>query len=117
MQNEGNKTLGIISIVCGGVAIVCSFTTYLTILGIAAGIVGLILSVKAKKSFQDAGQTSPLPTVGLVLSIVGLVLSVIFFFTCTLCAICLCASGDALQTAADSGQLESALNELSSALG
>lgn len=117
MQNEGNKTLGIISIVCGGVAIVLSFFTYLNIIGLAAGIVGIILAVKAKQSFQNAGQTSPVPTVGLVLSIVGLVLSAIFFFTCTLCAICVCASGTALESAADSGQLESALNDLSSALG
>jgi hypothetical protein len=58
--------LGIASIVLSGVSL----------LGLAAGIAGLIVSRKAKK--DEPGAPSWMHTLGLVLSIIGIVLSVIF---------------------------------------
>ena len=118
MNNQGNKTLAIIGIVCGAVAIVFSFIIYANIVGLAAGIVGIVLAIKAKKSFEGAGEASPLPKIALILAIVGTVLSAIFFFTCTLCAICLCATGTAANnlSTSDVNQLSDALNSAFSSL-
>ena len=73
-MQQGNKTMGIISIVLGAVAIVCAYFYMVNIAAVIAGIVGIILAVMSKKSFVAAGETSPIPTVGLVLSIIGLVM-------------------------------------------
>ena len=83
MEKQGNKVLGIVAIILGAVAIVTFYIPVFNIFSLICGIVGLILAIISKKSFKEAGQTSPVPTVGLVLSIVGLVLSVIGFITCT----------------------------------
>lgn len=72
-MKQGNKTLGIIGIVLGGASIVFCWVPFFFI----AGIVGLVLSILSKKSFAEAGQTSPVPKIGLILSIVGIVLGVI----------------------------------------
>ncbi len=53
------------------------------IVGIVAGIVAMVLSVKAGK-VNKTGAT----TAGLVLGIIGLVLSAILFLSCGLCQIC-----------------------------
>ena len=94
MQQQGNKTMGIISIVLGAVAIVCAYFYMVNIAAVIAAIVGIILAVMSKKSFTAVGQTSPVPTVGLVLSIIGLVMSVIGLFACT---ICVCTMKGALE--------------------
>ena len=105
---SGNqKTLGIVSIVLGGFAIVFAWVMWVNIAAVLAAIAGLVLAIMAKKGFAAAGQTSPLPTVGLVLSIIGLVFSIIGFFTCT---VCVCAAKQALDDPAVASQLSSALS-------
>ena len=64
-MQQGNKTMGIISIVLGAFAIVCAYIYMANIAAVIAAIVGIILAVMSKKSFAAAGETSPIPTVGL----------------------------------------------------
>ena len=89
MTMSGNqKIFGIISVVCGGVAVfMACFTStiFMGVFGMAAGIAGIVLSSIAKKGFAAAGETSPLPKIGLILSIVGLVLCTIFTISCAIC--------------------------------
>lgn len=116
-MQQGNKTMGIISIVLGAFAIVCAYIYMANIAAVIAAIVGIILAVMSKKSFTAAGQTSPIPTVGLVLSIIGLVMAVIGVFACT---ICVCTTKGALDAAASdpnfASNLSSALNGIASDL-
>lgn len=108
---SGNqKVLGIVSIVCGAVGICFAWTMWVNIAAMIAAIAGIVLAVMSKKGFAAAGESSPIPTVGLVLSIIGVVVSVIGFFTCTVCA---CAASKALQ---DPSVQSSLANALSSAL-
>lgn len=95
MEKQGNKVLGIIGIVCGAFAIIFAYWYMVNIAAVIAGVAGIVLAVMAKKSFKEAGQTSPIPTVALVLSIVGTVLAVIGFFACT---VCVCAFGTAVES-------------------
>ncbi len=115
MEKQGNKALGIVAIVLGAIAIVTFYIPVFNIFSLICGIVGLVLAILSKKSFKEAGQTSPVPTVGLVLSIIGLALAAIGFFTCTVCGACM-----ASEVAKDpklANQLSSALNSaLSSAV-
>ncbi len=85
MEKQGNKAAGIVGIILGALSIVFCWVPFFFI----AGIVGLILAIVSKKSFKEAGQTSPVPTVALVLSIIGLVLGVIVgtIVLCTACAV------------------------------
>ena len=110
-MQQGNKTMGIISIVLGAFAIVCAYIYMANIAAVIAGIVGIILAVMSKKSFVAAGETSPIPTVGLVLSIIGLVMSVIGLFTCTICT---CAAKTALEDPAVQSAINSAVSNFSS---
>ena len=84
MQNKGNETNGmaIAGLVLGIVSIAFS---WLTFVGLVAGIVGLVLSVMGRKHCAP-GQTG-MVTAGLVLSIIGVVFSGIFT-TCTMCTWC-----------------------------
>jgi hypothetical protein len=66
------QTQSIVGFILGIASIVFSWTG---ILGLAAGIAGLIVSNKAKKS--EPGAPAWMHTLGLVLSIVGIVLSVL----------------------------------------
>ena len=107
MQQQGNKTMGIISIILGAFAIITFYIPFFNVASLIAAIVGLILAVKSKKSFAEAGTPSPVPTVGLVLSIIGLVLAAIGFFTCTVCGTCIITSPEgreAIASAASSVQ-------------
>ncbi len=81
MEKQGNKVLGIVAIVLGAIAIVTFYIPVFNVFSLICGIVGLVLAILSKKSFKEAGQTSPVPTVGLVLSIIGLALAAIGFFT------------------------------------
>lgn len=95
-MKQGNKTLGIIGIVLGGASIVFCWVPFFFI----AGIVGLVLSIVSKKSFTEAGQTSPIPKVGLILSIIGIVLGVIIG-TIVLCAVCIVSSPEGQKAISD----------------
>lgn len=113
MEKQGNKALGIVAIVLGAIAIVTFYIPVFNIFSLICGIVGLVLAILSKKSFKEAGQTSPVPTVGLVLSIIGLALAAIGFFTCTVCGACM-----ASEVAKDpklASQINSALNSAASA--
>ncbi len=113
MEKQGNKALGIVAIVLGAIAIVTFYIPVFNVFSLICGIVGLVLAILSKKSFKEAGQTSPVPTVGLVLSIIGLALAVIGFFTCTVCGFWM-----ASEVAKDpklASQLSSALNSAASA--
>ncbi|HTL42248.1 MAG TPA: hypothetical protein VL294_12325 [Pseudolysinimonas sp.] len=67
------QTLSIVGFVLGIASIVLSGVS---LLGLAAGIAGIIVSRRAKKN--EPAAPSWMHTLGLVLSIIGLVLSVIF---------------------------------------
>ena len=113
MEKQGNKVLGIVAIVLGAIAIVTFYIPVFNVFSLICGIVGLVLAILSKKSFKEAGQTSPVPTVGLVLSIIGLALAAIGFFTCTVCGACM-----ASEVAKDpklASQINSALNSAASA--
>lgn len=78
-QNSNADGLAIAGLVLGIVSVVFSFI--LTWIGLIAGIVGIILSVKGRHSESKKG----LATAGLVLSIIGTSLSGIF----VVCALCI----------------------------
>ncbi len=104
MEKQGNKALGIVAIILGAIAIITFYIPFVNTVSLICGIVGLILAILSKKSFAAAGTTSPVPTVGLVLSIIGLALAAIGFFTCTVCGTC------ALNEAAKDPNFSSALS-------
>ncbi|MGI6498315.1 MAG: hypothetical protein ACOX0U_05775 [Oscillospiraceae bacterium] len=84
MENQtNNKGKAIASLVLGIVSLIFAWIGYFAIIGIAASIVGIVLSVSAKKTLppQEAG----IATAGMVCSIVGLCLSAIFFITWVSC--------------------------------
>lgn len=78
--SEEKNPMAIAGLVLGIVSIVFSFL-YVWI-GLATGIVGIVLSVKGRKLIAKKG----LATAGLVLSIIGVSLSGIFV-ACALCVI------------------------------
>ena len=66
---SGNqKILGIVSIVLGAFAIVFAWVTWVNIAALIAAIAGLVLAIMSRKGFAAAGEQSPVPTIGLVLS-------------------------------------------------
>ncbi len=75
------KSLAITSMVLGICACALAWVPFLNILALAAGIVGLVLSMKAKKLAATQNLTTwdgkGMNTAGLVLSIIGIVLAVI----------------------------------------
>ncbi|MDR0913652.1 MAG: DUF308 domain-containing protein [Oscillospiraceae bacterium] len=97
--------IGIVALIMGIASIFLGFVLGWLIIfapiGVALGIVGLVLAVKSKKT----GNT--LATGALVCSIIGLIFSAIMTFSCTVPAICLASSASAI---------ESELNDLSSDL-
>ena len=76
-----SRGYAITSLACGIGSLACIWYSYSTVVGIAAGIVGLIFGIKANK-LQKQGMA----TAGVITSIVGLTLSAISFSACTLCA-------------------------------
>ena len=79
----GSLVCGIVSLVAG---IVFGWTTFLALVGLVVGIIGIVLAVNAKKQ----GNMSGTQTAGLVLSIIGAVISGIVFLSCVAC---LCIGG------------------------
>lgn len=81
------KGKAVASLVLGIISAVFCWFGYFAIVSIILAIVGIVLSVGAKKAMQAAGdmQSSGMATAGLVLSIVSLSLSSIVFIACTLC--------------------------------
>ena len=95
MEQKSNGT-AVASLVLGIISVVCIFlwlTIWGTYIGLAAGIVGLVLGVKARKE-----GTSGLATAGFVLAIIGLVLNAILFFSCAIPLGCAACAGQSLIT-------------------
>ncbi len=80
MENQSNGK-AIASLVLGIVSLVCVFFGYGAILGIILGIIGIVLSISAKKE-----QPSGMASAGLVLSIISVVLCALSFIACIACA-------------------------------
>ena len=99
MEKQGNKAAGIVGIVLGALSIVFCWVPFFFI----AGIIGLILAIVSKKSFKEAGLTSPIPTIALVISIVGLVLGVIVGTI----VFCVCVAGTAYMSTPEGQKLVS----------
>lgn len=90
MQNTKGMAIG--SLVCGIVSIVLAWLGYGAIVGLAAGIVAIVLAAKVRK-FNDANKG--LATGGLVTGIIGVVLCGILF-ACAVCATCAVATSAGL---------------------
>lgn len=117
MEQQGKKGLAIAGLVFGIVSLCAAWFGYGAIAGIITGIVGIVLSVLAKKSYTAIGQKNGMATAGLILSIIGLVLSVIMFIACVICVAAGTAAADQLANDPElQNQLSSALNEVSSSL-
>ncbi len=90
-MNSNNKGLSIASMACGIAGCVCCWTGWGGILGLAAAIVGVVLSKKAveaggENTFNKVGKITGF--IGIGLSIAGIVVAII----CTACAACGAAS-------------------------
>ena len=108
MENNSSKGLSIAGLVLGIVA--CAIPWWglvCAIIGLVCGIVGLILSIKARKS-----NPTGLATAGLILGIIGIVLSIIGLIACGICAAAGAAATAGLEEAAQSGELENALESI-----
>lgn len=79
MEQKSNGK-AIASLVLGIISLVLIFTGYGTIVGIIAGIVGLILGINARKE-----NPSGMATAGIVLSIIGLAVCAFVFVSCVIC--------------------------------
>lgn len=79
---EPGKGKAIASLVLGIVACVGCVFGWLSLIAIACGIVGIIMSIMSK----NAGYNGGMRTAGLVCSIIGLALSGIGFLACVACA-------------------------------
>lgn len=84
MENKTNNGMAIAAMVCGIVSVVLC---WLSFVGLAAGIVGLVLSVMARKKVAPGQNGSGMVTAGLVCSIIGIVLGGIWT-TCAMCTYC-----------------------------
>ena len=73
------KGMAIASLVLGIVSILFSYTLFI---GLACGVVGLVLAILAKKK----GFVGGMVTAGLVLSIIGTSFSGIYFISCFACS-------------------------------
>ena len=116
MENNSSKGLSIAALVLGIIACAVPWWGLVWgIIGLICGIVGLILAINAKKR-GGAG----IATAALILSIVGIVLSIIGTIACGICALVAAGAGEALENAAQSGELESmledAVNEIATTL-
>ncbi|MDR2501793.1 MAG: DUF4190 domain-containing protein [Oscillospiraceae bacterium] len=79
-QDDPGKSLGIAGMVCGIASLVIPYG------GIAVAIVGLILSVIAKKKSEEVGLKNGMAQAGMVCSIIALAWSIVLVVICTSCA-------------------------------
>ncbi len=88
MEQKSGKGLAIAGLVLGIVACALFWATWINIVTMILGVVGIVLSIMGSKKSKLVGEPTGIATAGLVLSIIGTVLSVIGFFTCTVCVMC-----------------------------
>lgn len=85
------KGFAIAGLILGIASVVLGYETWY--LGVAAGVVGLILSIQAKKSYEASGEKNGMATAGFILSIVGLAVSCLGLVMCITCGGCLMSAG------------------------
>lgn len=83
-MQSNTKGKSIAALILGIASIALPWFGFTSILAIVAGVVGLVLSVQARKPMDE---NASMATAGLVLSIIGVVLSGIML-VCTICAVC-----------------------------
>lgn len=86
MEQKSNGK-AIASLVLGIISLVCIFFGYGALLGIASGVVGLVLGINSNKE----GKTG-MATAGIVMSAIGLGLCAISFIACIACVGCIGAA-------------------------
>ncbi len=92
-QNSGSSNgLSIAGLVLGIIACAFFWFSFVNIIALILGIVGIILAIMGSKKAKATGGSTGVATAGLVLSIIGTVLATIGFLTCTVC-ICITADG------------------------
>lgn len=84
IPKEGPGAMAITSLVLGIFSVVCSFASFAIVPGIISiisGVVGLILSIKVKKTNPNGIATGGFITsiVGIVLAVIGIILAAVFF--------------------------------------
>lgn len=79
-QDDGTTGKTVAALILGITAVSLSFTVFLSIFGLASGIVGLILAIKERKEHP-----SGLATAAFILSLIGLVASAISAVACVAC--------------------------------
>ena len=87
--DQPGKGVATASMVCGIISLVTFWMSWGALLGVALGIVAVVLSVNAKKQ----GFIGGMATAGLVMGIIGAILSGVIFIACTACV---CIAGTAL---------------------
>ena len=88
MTPPGNgKATG--SMVCGILSLVAAWFGWGAIVGLALGIVAIVLSVNAKKDGFVGGKAKA----GFVMGLIGSILSGVLFISCVACVACLGAAG------------------------
>ena len=87
-QQSPTNNKAIASLVLGILAVACIFFGRVSLLGVALGIVGLVLGISARKE-----SPSGMATAGIVLSIIAIALCVIAFIACVACISNLAAAG------------------------
>lgn len=103
-MEQNGKGQAIAALVLGIVSLVCCWEGYGALIGLACGVVGLIMASQAKKK----GNESTMRKLGFVFSLIGIILSAIFFVAC---GICVSAAASAVNSL-DAAALEDALNSL-----
>ena len=87
-MNENGKVPGqgaaTASLVCGIIAVICSFLGYTLIIALILGIVGLVQASKSKQEGFNGG----LRTAGFVLSLIGLIFGAIALVPVFACVAC-----------------------------
>jgi hypothetical protein len=79
MENYSNKATA--SLVLGIVSLVSLCFIYISLIGIACGVIGLIFGIGQLEGFKPSG----VATAGFVLSIIGLGLCALEFISCVAC--------------------------------
>lgn len=87
MENDV-QIFAIAALVLGIFSIITYWATYFNVLSLLAGVVGVILGIKARNMIPIGKKGRGLANTGFVCSVIGVVLSFIGVFTCTLCAVC-----------------------------
>lgn len=85
-MREGKKAFAIAGMVLGIVACIIPWWGLPGgIIALVCAITGLVLSIVAKKSYDEIGTKNGMATAGLILSIIGIVLAIIGLIACGIC--------------------------------